>query len=104
MAVRVGMNTFPSAADMKELREPELPSSGSKSKIKTESMPKSRSLRTRGTEVLAPDSRRCRLQGRGARLQCLAGRRVLCGRSGPAHWSRHLAVGLPPRGRDHRVE
>ena len=48
MAARDGMNTFPLAADMKALREPELPSSGSKSKIKTESTPKSCSLHSKG--------------------------------------------------------
>ena len=42
------MNTFPLAADMKALREPEPPSSGSKSKIKTASTPKSCSLHSKG--------------------------------------------------------
>ena len=50
MAVRVGMNTFPLAADMKVLREPELLSNGSKSKIETESMPKSYSRRSKGDQ------------------------------------------------------
>jgi hypothetical protein len=50
MAARVGIDTFPSTASTKALREPEPLSSGSESKIKTASTLKSCSLRSKGTK------------------------------------------------------